>query len=192
MSREDYYRSWKKLCDLGYNFNMTELQPVSQWITSPLLEKIRSNYCLPWDGIHGYAHWSRVRENGLRIAGLNGANKRIVEYFAFCHDSCRRNENHDPAHGHRAGSYIRKELLPYLDLSQEELELLCFACNLHTDGFTQGDITIQTCWDADRLDLMRVGIMPHCKYLCTNEAKQQEIMDWAVKNSLEWCESIDL
>lgn len=28
----------------------------------------------------------------------------------------------------------------------------------HSDGYTEGDITVQVCWDADRLDLGRVGI----------------------------------
>jgi uncharacterized protein len=45
------------------------------------------------------------------------------------------------------------------DLSDEDFQLLYDACAAHTDGGTQADITIQTCWDADRLDLGRVGMM---------------------------------
>ena len=33
------------------------------------------------------------------------------------------------------------------------------ACTDHTKGQTAADITIQTCWDADGLDLARVGIV---------------------------------
>ena len=35
----------------------------------------------------------------------------------------------------------------------------------HSDGAVDSDPTIQTCWDADRLDLGRVGIKPTAKYL---------------------------
>lgn len=42
----------------------------------------------PWCG----SLCTRVRTNGLRLACDNGANPRIVEYFAFLHDVCRRND----------------------------------------------------------------------------------------------------
>ena len=35
----------------------------------------------------------------------------------------------------------------------------------HSDGAVDVDPAIQTCWDADRLDLGRVGIKPAAKYL---------------------------
>jgi uncharacterized protein len=35
----------------------------------------------------------------------------------------------------------------------------------HSDGEVSTDKTIQTCWDADRLDLGRVGIFPSPKFL---------------------------
>jgi uncharacterized protein len=34
------------------------------------------------------------------------------------------------------------------------------------------NITVQTCWDADRLDLGRVGIKPDPKRLFTEEGKK--------------------
>jgi uncharacterized protein len=39
--------------------------------------------------------------------------------------------------------------------------------------------TIQTCWDADRLDLGRVGITPHPSRLCTEAARRPEMIRWA-------------
>ena len=39
--------------------------------------------------------------------------------------------------------------------------------------------TIQTCWDADRLDLGRVGITPDPSWLCTEAAKRPEVIAWA-------------
>ena len=40
-------------------------------------------------------------------------------------------------------------------------------------------MTIQTCWDADRLDLGRVGMMLHPARLCTEAARDPEVLKWA-------------
>jgi uncharacterized protein len=72
---------------------------------------------------------------------------------------------------------FRKSLLKHI--SDEEFDLLYSACVYHTDGLTDGDITVQACWDADRLDLYRVGILPERKYLCTDAAKSPEMLEWA-------------
>ena len=44
---------------------------------------------------------------------------------------------------------------------------------------THPNITIQTCWDSDRLDLGRIGIMPHASRLSTEVAKKPETIKWA-------------
>ena len=46
------------------------------------------------------------------------------------------------------------------DLSDEQIAKLKRACELHTIEHRTGDITIDTCFDADRMDLLRVGIIP--------------------------------
>ena len=43
----------------------------------------------------------------------------------------------------------------------------------------EADITVQVCWDADRLDFGRVGMVPAPKKLCTAAAKTWEIIRWA-------------
>ena len=57
--------------------------------------------------------------------------------------------------------------------------MLYEACARHTDGLTDGDVTIQTCWDADRLDLGRVGKTPNPRRLCTAAAIRPDILKWA-------------
>jgi uncharacterized protein len=54
---------------------------------------------------------------------------------------------------------------------------MMMACALHTDGHTTGDPTLLACWDADRLDLGRVGIVPKPKLLCTDMARA--LLPWA-------------
>ena len=64
-------------------------------------------------------------------------------------------------------------------LSDEEFERLYRACHGHTHERTHPDITIQTCWDSDRLDLGRVGITPDPLYLCTEAARKEKTIQWA-------------
>ena len=59
-----------------------------------------------------------------------------------------------------------------LHLNDAQFELLRYACTHHTDGETTTDPTIACCWDADRLDLGRVGIEPEADYLSTAAARE--------------------
>lgn len=163
------------------NFSLT---PNSELITDSFLDHIRQQYRLNWHGIHGIAHWQRVRENGLRLASLNGANPKIIEYFAFTHDSQRQNDGYDPQHGARASQWIGEQPAGYFKLSQEEMKLLQDACRQHTGGVSHPNLSVMTCWDADRLDLMRVGIRPNPFYLCTSAAKNPQIIEWAIARSI--------
>jgi uncharacterized protein len=47
-----------------------------------------------------------------------------------------------------------------LGLAGDRLERLAQACASHADGRTSDDPTIGACWDADRLNLWRVGMAP--------------------------------
>ena len=68
------------------------------------------------------------------------------------HDTQRRNERRDPSHGRRAARYAQPLRGVWFDLSDKEIELLTKALKYHSDGYTEADITVQVCWDADRLD----------------------------------------
>ena len=65
------------------------------------------------------------------------------------------------------------------EVSDHEFNLLYLACERHTHERTHSDITIQTCWDSDRLDLGRVEITPHPGKLCTEVAKTKEMIQRA-------------
>lgn len=150
---------------------------------SALIKEILDQYSLPLFGTHGITHWARVLENGLRISNETGANEKVVRLFAMLHDSRRLNESIDPGHGRR-GAELAKGLRGSLfEVSDQEFDLLYEACVSHTDGKTESDITVQTCWDADRLDLGRVGIWPKPRQLCTEFTKNPEVMAWANQRS---------
>lgn len=144
-----------------------------------ILNVILEDYALPWGGDHGVAHWARVYENGLRLAEETGAIVDVVRLFAVLHDSRRINEGTDPDHGPRAAEFARTLRGQLFVLPDHEFHLLHRACAGHTHERTHPDVTIRTCWDADRLDLGRVGITPHPKYLGTEIASRSATIKWA-------------
>lgn len=154
-----------------------------------LLKIARAQLRVDWEGAHGARHWARVRENGLKLASLNGARVLVVELFALLHDTQRHNEYHDPEHGWRAARFAETLAGDVFQISQDDLNLLVLACEGHSEGRTEADITVATCWDADRLDLGRVGKRPRPERLCTEAARSEEMIAWAYARSirgLEW------
>ena len=65
------------------------------------------------------------------------------------------------------------------DLPDDDFEVLYIACRDHTDEVTHDDVTIQSCWDADRLDLGRVGMTPDPDFLNTEFARRADTIAWA-------------
>jgi uncharacterized protein len=153
---------------------------------SSVLDAILQEYRLPWHGCHGISHWARVFENGLRLAEQTAANLEVVQLFAVLHDSRRHNEGFDPKHGPRAAAFAEELRGLVFELPDPEFRLLHKACAGHTHEQTHPDITIQTCWDADRLDLGRVGITPHPSRLCTDAAKCSAMIQWADERARKW------
>jgi uncharacterized protein len=103
----------------------------------------------------GTVHLATVRHGDLLVA----------ELFSYLHDSQRENEWTDPGHGERAAEYAVSLNTRFFDLAPSQLDLLTNAMRFHSDGELHMNATIQSCWDADRLDLGRVGKRPHRKYL---------------------------
>jgi uncharacterized protein len=146
---------------------------------APLLAELLRSYAQPLDGIHGVVHWARVLENGVRLAESTGANVAVVRLFAVLHDSQRLDDGDDPEHGPRAAETSAILRGKVFELSDAEFSVLYVACADHTTDHTHPDVTVQTCWDADRLDLGRVMIRPRRDRLCTSAAKTVEMLDWA-------------
>lgn len=144
-----------------------------------LMERILSDQTTDWHDIHGISHWGRVHANGLKIAAESGANVQVVELFAFFHDSCRINDGYDPQHGARGAEYACQLRGDYFELTDSEFELLYVACRDHTDVLFHDHTTVQTCFDADRLDLGRVFIQPDPERMGTAFAKRAESIRWA-------------
>ena len=118
-------------------------------------------------------------ENGLKLAEATGANVEVVSLFAVFHDSRRINECTDADHCLRGADFAAELRGQLFEISDHEFNLLYRACEGHTHERTHPDITIQTCWDSDRLDLGRVGITPHPGKLCADAAKTNVMIQLA-------------
>lgn len=150
---------------------------------SAIAKEIVAQYRLPRFGRHGLSHWARVWEGGLKLAGKTGADQEVVRLFALFHDSRRENERRDDGHGQRGAELLSGFKGGLVQLSTHQFDLLFYACVHHTDGMTEGEVTVQTCWDADRLDLGRIGVRPDPRFLCTEAAKELSMIEWSVERS---------
>jgi uncharacterized protein len=148
---------------------------------------LRAEFAISWHGYHGAAHWARVARNGRILCRASGANPRVVGLFALLHDLRRRDEGSDPQHGPRAADFIREIADEHLLLNHEELDQqLCEARVGHSEGELSRDPTIAACWDADRLDLGRVGKRPSARFLSLEAARDPRLMAWAWRRSEAW------
>ena len=130
--------------------------------------------------LHGTSHWQRVAAAGLALLPETpGADPAVVFLFALFHDSMRLNDGHDPQHGPRGAALAGELRGEAFDLEEAEMELLGFACEEHTNGGVSPDPTVGVCWDADRLNLWRVGRRPDPRFLSTEAARSGERILWA-------------
>lgn len=151
-----------------------------------VLAVARDRFVLDEFSLHGADHWERVRENGLRIAAHYKIVKvDVIELFAYLHDCCRESDGSDPHHGPRAAEFAETLRGSLIDLDDQSFELLRVAIACHTTARTHDALTVKICWDADRLDLGRVGIRPEPRRLCTKFAKEPSTIHWAYARSLQ-------
>jgi len=137
-----------------------------------LLDHVVADFECEVISIHGPGHWKRVERNGLLIASHNGAVVEVVRLFAYFHDSRRAHDGWDDTHGRRGAEYAATLRGKLFDLPDGQFELLQYACAWHTHGQLSDDPTIGACWDADRLDLGRVGMRPAPAYLSTAAGRE--------------------
>ena len=123
-------------------------------------------------GIHGHHHWRRVAETGIDLAHEEGVSRHVALLFAILHDCRRENDGHDPGHGPRAAALAEQIGHELLGLSVEELTTLAHAMREHDRGRVTRAPLVGACWDADRLDLHRVGITPNPRLLSTATATE--------------------
>jgi len=121
--------------------------------------------------VHGIAHWDRVAKNA-DLLNTSDVDLLVVKVFAYIHDVERDDDSYDFQHGPRAAALvdeIRDTELAFLN--DGEIRQLKKACELHTTTWRTEDATVNACFDADRLDLGRVGITPNPDKMATVQGR---------------------
>ena len=145
---------------------------------------------------HGPDHWARVNEHAMAVARSLGVDPLVPRLFALVHDSQRLDDGEDPEHGPRAAQFVRDQRTNlFVFLSDDDHAALVDACDRHSDGLTDAPTVVQACWDADRLDLWRVGVEPEPKYLCSAYAQLPSVIEdalqlWRTSNESGWSEAV--
>ncbi len=139
---------------------------------SALEDFIYENRLIDDRSVHGLRHWHQVEANGLLLSRETLADRTVVRLFALFHDSRRVSDGYDEEHGRLGADFARKLVGKRFALDKARLEKLLHACENHTTEHSSGDATIDTCYDADRLDLGRVGIVPAPRKMATAFGKR--------------------
>lgn len=160
--------------------------PIDAW-ARPLLRAAREVFRCEWHGFHGVRHWYNVRRIAHKINEVmpirynQTADPLVLDLFALFHDLARVNEGADAGHGRRGGELAKSFRGRYFECSDQQMALLLTACAGHELGRLSTDPTVGVCWDADRLDLNRVGIWPDERYMSFPQAS---IYGCAIKTGL--------
>lgn len=134
--------------------------------------------------IHGPSHWRAVGAVAAELAGaaLRDAagdpppDPELLLLFAVLHDAMREDDGRDLDHGPRAALLLQRLRADgTLTLDDERAAVLTEALHDHTNGTVSADATIGTCWDADRLLIGRVGIVPDPRFCSTVEGRRRAV-----------------
>lgn len=154
-------------------YRSTSRAAIKRVLRPEIKRYLKERFELDWRGIHGMPHWWRVLRSGVWIAESECADIEVVAWFAILHDHCRADDGDDPDHGVRAAEATQDLLAKgVIEIEQRRAGILLEAIEGHADGCTHRDPTIASCWDADRLDLPRVGVRPVARLLSTATARR--------------------
>lgn len=125
---------------------------------------------------HAPDHWERVERYGILLCSQTRADLQVVRLFALFHDCRRLDDALDPEHGERGAELACQLCGEAFELEPRRLKKLVQACRGHNHGSTSPDPTVGACWDADRLDLDRIGIMTKPHYMSTEPGRSLAAM----------------
>ncbi|MBP5247242.1 MAG: hypothetical protein J6Z31_05220 [Fibrobacter sp.] len=153
-----------------------------------LEEYIYENRLIGEKSVHGLSHWHQVEFNALLLAKKTHADETVLRLFALFHDSRRIHDGYDEEHGPRGAELAVQLRGKLFDLDEERFQKLVKACQMHTVLPFSGDPTIDTCFDADRLDLGRVYVVPDPQKMATDFGKKlaSKLQNVPVEKHREW------
>lgn len=123
---------------------------------------------LPDSQIHGYEHARRVGLFAEMLARTYGADPLFAVVAAYCHDCGRLNDGEDPEHGKRSWQRCADSVSRLF--TGAPLDQLRVAIEEHPLGMTSDVPLIAALWDADRVDLMRLGYKLESRFFSDSRA----------------------
>jgi HD superfamily phosphodiesterase len=121
-------------------------------------------------GLHGFDHLGRVAILAGRLARAVGEDVESAVVMGFLHDSARKDDGGGCLHAIESAVLARKLLLEFYP--QMDRGRICDSIKRHADGETTSDLMVACLWDADRLELKRLGRVVDPDLLSTEIAKR--------------------
>jgi uncharacterized protein len=148
--------------------------------------------------LHGPAHWARVHRFAkalLKREQVPVEAETCVLLFAWLHDLAREDDEGTRTHAVDGAAQLDR-ILPAIGepLSADQRETVRGAIQYHSDGMVAPEAvaaglfervawppelvarTVGCCWDADRLDLPRVGIAPDPALMSTSSWRDVQVL----------------
>jgi len=148
--------------------------------------------------IHGWKHWLSVYRNAVVLAETGSLHTfpvdlsdegvspdldltAVIILFAMFHDCRRHDEGYDVTHGIYGAEALWSLVGDVLPEATDEIGAAMFACAAHTvvdrpkfdpawsATIHERKLAAGICLDADRMDLIRLGIMPDPSYLSNGD-----------------------
>lgn len=151
-----------------------------------LLIEVRRKARLRESPLHGEVHWRAVAATFLHIQkNKSDIDLEVGLAFALFHDSQRQDEMGDTWHGEAAAEFVASsDTLLHL-IGPARRDQVFAACALHNEGYVErNNRSIGACLDADRLNLVRIGIQPKMDYMSVIQTENE------MKQTLSYVESI--
>lgn len=147
-----------------------------------LLIEVRRKSRLWESPLHGDVHWRSVAATFLYIQKIKvDIDPSVGLAFAIFHDSQRQDEMGDPWHGEAAAEFVASsDALLHL-LGPVRRDHVFTACALHNEGHVErSNPSIGACLDADRLNLVRIGIQPKMDYMSVikTESEMKQVLSY--------------
>jgi len=121
-------------------------------------------------GLHGVSHLRRVAILSGRFAVAVGEDVESAVVVGFLHDCARKKDGNDLEHAHDSAVLARKlieRFFPHLDVDR-----ICDAIEGHAEGEVTTEPLAACLWDADRLELKRIGRTIDIDLLSTEVARR--------------------
>lgn len=120
--------------------------------------------------IHGIDHLRQVAYWAGRFAISIGACMKTAIIGGYLHDCAREDDGGGTNHVDESAKLANRIIEKYWhDINVEKIHEAIFH---HADGFVSDDPIVGCIWDADRMTLTRLGIMPKLEFLSTTIAKR--------------------